>query len=225
MNIIPGTQKGSNSGGIHVDLDGNKHYVKFPSSNEQSHVEVAASKLYKSVGLTTLDPIIHSNGSSIGVSSPYKEDLSIIGNPHRAEHILGDSPEMHIDLALAHHMACILKNHDAVGMEFDNIATTPDDNLIHMDQGGSMHFRAMGGAKDFGPNVHEEIESFKVPRRTSAQVFGLVHPLAMQVGAKIIKDKLTDSVIDSTLKEHGLDRFASVVKARRDGLVNHYAAP
>jgi hypothetical protein len=218
VKIITGTQFGSNPGGISKSDSGKEFYHKTPNDPKQAHCEVGASKLYKSVGINTLNPEVHDGKH---VVSPWNNDAKPFRTSDAIKSWLGDNIDHHIDLAKLHHMAVITKNHDVIGLVNDNIMRDSNENLISADQGGSFQFRAQGGHKDFLPNV-DEIESFKVPHRTTGKAFGMIHPLAFDVAAREIKNKLRDDTIDSISKEHGLD--SDTIKKRRDLLVKHYNA-
>lgn len=218
MRIVPGTQYGSNPGGIAKDEQGNEFYHKTPVDPKQAHAEVGASELYKAVGIKTLNPEVRDGKH---VVSPWNKDAKPFGSPNTIKNWLGDDPKRHVNLATLHHMAVITKNHDVIGLVNDNILHDKSGNLISADQGGSFQFRAQGAHKDYTPDV-DEIASFKVPHRTTGKAFGMVHPLAFDVAAKSVKDNLTDDVIDSISAKHGLN--ASTIKTRRDLLLKHYNA-
>ncbi len=51
LKAIPGTQKGSNPGGLYEDLQKKRYYVKFYKNGDQARSEWAAARLYKEMGL------------------------------------------------------------------------------------------------------------------------------------------------------------------------------
>jgi hypothetical protein len=216
----PNSQLGSNPGGVHYDSDNQKYYLKTPRDPKQAHVEVATSKLYNSVGINTLNPFIHNTESGTHVVTKW-QTANPFGHPDKIKDHLGDSAENHIEMAKIHHMAVITKNHDIVGLDFDNLLHS-NGKVISADQGGAMMFRAMGDKKEFGNDV-DEIESFKVARRPTGKVFGQVHPMAHEVAAQEIKKHLTDDTIDDIVQAHSLgSEVSDTLKTRRDLLLKHY---
>lgn len=215
------SQLGSNPGGVHYDENNQKYYLKTPRNEKQAHVEVATSKLYKAVGLKTLDPFIHKDASGVHVVSKWQDANPLLSQNKIHTH-LGDSAENHVEFAKLHHMAVITKNHDVIGLDFDNILHDKHGKLVSADQGGAMMFRAMGEHKPFTSDV-DEIQSFKAPHRTTGKAFSLVHPMAHEVAAKEIKKHLTDNVIDDIIHDHGLgSEVSDTLKKRRDLLLTHY---
>ena len=53
----PGTQMGSNEGGMYEHRrTKKKYYIKFPKTEAQAKVEAATADLYKELGIRTVDP-------------------------------------------------------------------------------------------------------------------------------------------------------------------------
>jgi hypothetical protein len=211
---------GSNEGGIFMDKKtGQRAYIKFPSNPEQAKVEVATDKLYRHMGVHTLGAELHEVDGRIGVKTPWRDNVKTIGNP-----IHQDFGEEHSkQLATMLHAAVVTNNRDIVGLEYDNILHD-GKNYISADQGGSMHFRAMGGDKSFDHEI-PEVESFRNPRYTTGVLHAAItkkFPQVMQETAASVK-KLSDTHIDSVMKEVGLDeKHGDTIKARRDLLLKHY---
>ena len=97
------SQLGSNPGGVHYDENNQKYYLKTPDDEKQAHVEVATSKLYKSVGLKTLDPFIHKDETGTHVVSKWQDSKPLLSQNKIHKH-LGDSAENHVEFAKLHHM-------------------------------------------------------------------------------------------------------------------------
>lgn len=210
---------GSNDGGIfHNKATGQRAYIKFPVNPEQAKVEVATDKLYQHMGIHTLGAELHQAGDRLGVRTKWLDNVKTLGTSNQ-----NFSEDHAKQLATMLHAGVVTNNRDVVGLEHDNILHD-GKNYISADQGGSMHFRAMGGDKPFGHEV-PEIESFKNPRYTVGQLHhSLVsqHPNVMQETAKSVK-KLSDTHIDKVFSEVGLDpKHAETVKARRDLFLKHY---
>lgn len=218
-----GTQYGSNPGGIHLHQPSmRKMYVKFPYNPEQAHVEAATSDLYKEMGIKTLDPVVKHIDGKTAVVTPWNEHVAPMRSAENLHNAMRD-PNRVNELANMHHAAVITGNLDIVGMEYDNILQHKHTgDLISADQGGAMHFRAMGDQKDFGPSISKEIGGFQNPAYQSGKVFSRIPHAAMQSAAKNL-DTLSDEKIDAIMNKHGLGHLAHVIKTRRDLLKQHYA--
>lgn len=218
-----GTQYGSNPGGIHThEPSGRKFYIKFPYNDEQSHVEAATAELYNHLGVKTLEPKVVDVDGKKGVASEWNADVSPMGSSSAFNDVVKDPSKAH-QLALMHHAAVVTGNLDIVGLEYDNILKhTHTGDLVSVDQGGAMHFRAMGDQKDFSPSIHKELSGFQNPAYQSGRVFSQLPHEVLRTAAKSL-DNLTDAKIDLTMKSHGLGHLANVVKTRRDLLKQHYA--
>lgn len=216
---IGGTQYGSNPGGIHIHQPtGKKYYIKFPKDEEQARVEVATAKLYNHLGVKTTNPEIVEINGKLGVKSEWLENHEPLGYEFKS-HL---KPEHSEDLAKLYHASVITANRDSVGLEFDNILKSPEGHLVSVDQGGSMHFRAMGGRKEFSGDSIPEKDSMRDSNYSSGELFN--HALnkdSEQRSLQTIKTELTDDRIDSVINETGLDKaHAETLKRRRDLLLN-----
>lgn len=217
------TQMGSNEGGVyHDDETGEKHYIKFPETDEQAHVEVAAAKLYHHVGLKTLNPEIHKMNGRTAVKTVWDDNVER-SSPQQIHKDIEDPARAHT-VALAHHMAVITNNRDVVGLEYDNLLKhKKTGGYVSADQGASFHFRAMGERKDFDDDIEPLTTGFKNTQYQSGKVFSKLPEHAMKSAASAIKQSLTDDHIDHIMGSHGLGRFADTVKARRDKLLSQYS--
>jgi hypothetical protein len=214
---IPNTQYGSNYGGMHHDsVTGEKHYLKYPETPEQAHVEVATAKIYNKLGLHTVSPEIHNDS---GVISKWNNNLKSLSRSDFSE--LDKNPKHAETLVLMHHAAIMTGNRDIVGLDYGNIMHDKvNDRLVSVDQGGAMNKRAMGGTKPFDKDI-DDLESFQNPRYTVQHAFGDVakhHPEAFKK-AKQKLAALSDSDIDSVLGQHDLTKHSDTIKWRRDALV------
>ena len=215
------SQLGSNPGGIYTHhVTGKQYYIKFPANIEQAKVEVAAARIYKHLGIKTLDPELKDISGRIGVITPWREDLR--PSP-RSEliHKAQSNPE-HF---LVHHVAAALVgNRDHVGLDVDNILHHENGDSYSIDQGGSMHFRAMGEYKEFEDDAKPLYKSLIDPKRTAGTIFCASHDNTTEDQHKkalSTLSSLTDDKIDNIIKSVSLDqKYADTIKARRDSLLN-----
>ena len=218
---IPKTQYGSNDGGLHMDEMGNKSYIKFPATPEQAHAEVASANLYHALGIRTVSPEVIKENGRVGVSSKWNPDLKSLKREDLEEL---SKNQKHADaLALMHHAAIMTGNRDIVGLDYGNIMhDTKNDELVSVDQGGSFDHRAMGGKKDFNPDI-KDVETFKTPRYTVHHVFSGVyehHPEAFKRASEAIS-RLPDTKVSEILKTHSMGHHFDTVNTRRRLLAQH----
>ena len=222
LNLQANTQYGSNVGGVHTDTEtGKKYYIKFPHA-EQAHVEAAMGELYEKWGIPTVKPTVISHNGKVAVSSEWNDSLEKIRPTDYPE--LMKTKHHAESIAKMHHAAIITGNRDILGLVGDNIMRNKDtDQLVSLDQGGSMHFRAQGGDKPYEKNI-DEVESFRNPKYMTNTVFGAVdnhHPDAFKRAIEPFKT-VPDTEIRSVLNKHGLERFSDIMIARKNLLVSRY---
>lgn len=216
-----GTQYGSNEGGVHTHKpSGQKFYVKFPANEEQTRVEAATADIYKAMGIETLDPKVKDIGGRKGLVTPWRDDLKSFESD-KEYHSAIEDPSKAKQLARMHHGAIITGNRDIVGLDYRNVMkNTKTGDLVSADQGGSMHFRAMGGSKPFDSDI-ADVHSFQNPAYQSGRVFSkLSHETLRDTAAEL--HNLNNDTIDSIMKKHGLEAHAQTIKDRRDLLIKHY---
>lgn len=165
---VSGTQYGSNEGGVHVDSDtGKRFYIKTYRNPEQAKAEALTGKLYQAMGIKTLNPELHEGNK---IKTEWNDHLQSM-RPNEFKNLKGSQAD---DLAKMFHGAILTKNWDIVGLSHDNIMKHSDGSLYSVDQGGSMHFRAQGGPKEYGPDIGER-ESLVNNNGASGDVFSHLH--------------------------------------------------
>lgn len=219
----PGTQYGSNDGGLYTHSPSmRKMYVKFPRNEEQMHVEAATAELYNHLGIKTLNPKVQDVSGKKALTTTWNENAAPMRTAS-ALHREIENPEKAHHLAMMHHAAIMTGNLDIVGLEYDNILKDRSTgDLISADQGGAMHYRAQGAHKDFSSNIDREISGFQNPAYASGKVFSKLPHQVLKDASQHLKT-LSDTTIDSVMNKHSLGHLSDTVKARRDALINHYA--
>lgn len=206
-----GTQYGSNPGGVHVDSDtGEKYYVKHYRDGDQAKVEALTGKIYDHMGIKTINPEYQEIGGKPSVVTKWNENLSEM-KPREFENL---SSEQANQIGKMHAAATLTKNWDIVGLEHDNIMKHKGTgDLVSVDHGGSFHFRARGGPKEYGSDVNER-ESLVNNREASGHVFGTTfnnHPEARQAGIEAVRNIDHDHV-KNLFRESGLDNWEELHK-------------
>ena len=219
--LEPGTQLGSNDGGIYYNnKTKQREYIKFPKSEGQAKVEAATADLYHQLGIQTLKPEVKIVQGKTAVVTPWNSNLETFRSP---DEILkhAQDPVRAKQLALMHHAAIITGNRDIIGLGYDNVLRDKNTgDFVSVDQGGAMHYRAQGEPKPFDKSI-EDVKSFQNPAYASGRVFGNMDPRHLKDAAQDLQ-KMSDDKIDSVMRNHRMDALGEVIKARRDMLIKHY---
>lgn len=151
-------QQGSNAGGP-VDITDKKNsqvnipgYLKFNRSEDQSSVEIVASRLFRLTGLETINYSKVTVHQQTGLLSPWRKDAK--RSPWLTPEVIrGLTEEQKQELAILYLACAWLKNWD--GLMSNNILLSDAGHFIVIDTGGSFHFRAQGQQK---PATHHDLE-------------------------------------------------------------------
>ena len=215
-----GRQLGSNMGGVYEDENGKKHYFKQSKTPEHARNEVLATILYETVGADVL-PIRLATGKNaagedvLGTASEWREDFTDFDPEDPAMRKLAyDDFAVHAWLA----------NWDVVGLVYDNLMVDGEGNVVHVDTGGALKFRAQGEPK--GGAWNEEGSEFATLRvmGQAGEVFGDMSTADLQNSANKLR-KMTDEVIRSAVESVmgvGVDStdMINTLIARRDNILN-----
>ena len=202
----PGSQMGSNEGGVHTDSEtGEKHYVKHYKNADQAKTEALTGKIYKHMGIKTLDPEYHEINGKPSISTKWNPDVKTM-HPSEYEKL---KPEQAKQIGKMYHGAILTKNWDIVGLQHDNIVKHQKTGDLHaIDHGGAFNFRAQGGHKDYGPDIAEK-KSLKDNDNASGHVFTSVlskHPEAEKAGIDAVR-KIDDEHVHGLFKNSGLSNW------------------
>jgi hypothetical protein len=204
-----GGQRGSNPGGTFADSAGVEHYIKTPSTPLHAENESLASTLYNLVGVNAADVQVGDDNGQVktvskivqGARSATSSDKKQMQSAFVADAWLG--------------------NWDAVLN--DNTLIDSSGKPVKIDVGGSMLFRARGGAKgaQFGDTVGE-IDTLRQRNSvyadiTDAQIREQVKALK-SVSADMIKAQVKAILTDSAQAT----KLADTLIARRQDLINRY---
>lgn len=216
----PGSQLGSNPGGIHTDEAGKKHYIKHYDNPDQAKVEALTGKIYDHMGIKTINPEMHGDSS---IKSKWNEHVST-----KDPNFYDKPSKQHAhQLGKMYHAAVLTKNWDVVGLNHDNIVHHKKTGDLHaIDHGGAFHFRAQGGHKVYGSDITEK-KSLRDPKLPSGHVFNSAfkhHPEAEHEGLKAVKNMDTKHV-RGLFRNSGLKNWQDLhsnFEERRKNLINSY---
>jgi len=159
-------------------------------ANGQLEQETLADKLYQVIGLASPDSYLIKEDNVTYKIAPYIEKAQSLS-------CTGSSDYKEVQKGFV--MDALLGNWDVIGAGYDNILTK-DGEIIRIDNGGSLEYRAKGRKKsdsDFGPEI-VELTSFlnEGTNPTTAAVFGGITKKEIQAQAK--------SIIENRKKIEGL---------------------
>lgn len=205
-----GTRYGSNPGGVHVDSDtGEKFYVKHYDNADQAKVEALTGKIYDHMGIKTINPEYKEIEGRPSVVTPWNDSLKEM-KPKEFENLNSDQANQ---IGRMHAAATLTKNWDIVGLEHDNIMKHKNGDLYSVDHGGSFHFRARGGPKEYGPDVAER-ESLVNNREASGHVFKSTfskHPEAREAGMEAVRN-IDHEHVKNLFQNSGLSNWKELHK-------------
>lgn len=173
FDIDQSSKAGSNPGGIAIHkATGEKYYVKKAESKDRATNEIIASKLYQAYGLNSprIDYVDFGDGN-VGTATKWIDGLEKF-DPTNIAHVKEARKGFLVDAFLA--------NWDVFGQDWDNAHIAPSGEVVRLDPGGALLFRAMKGSGRkghlFGDKVaeldtfqnHDSIPGFN----RSAEVFG-----------------------------------------------------
>jgi SPP1 gp7 family putative phage head morphogenesis protein len=227
LKALPGTQKGSNPGGLYEDPDGRRYYVKFYKQPDQARGEWAAARIYREMGLES--PELHlarmtgpSGKKQLALISEWRDDLKRLGPDEMLRH--------KAELAEAYQGAVLVKNWDVVGLDYDNLVLTGNKRLMVVDSGGAFRYRAQGGRKAYGADI-EEVASLRNPKTNpqGANVFGKLFSqdvFAEADGARKVMN-LTGERVSRIFADAGFSKKTAAdltesLMARRELLIDRY---
>jgi hypothetical protein len=223
LKVDYGTQGGSNKGGQATDsVTGEKYYVKHYANSDQAKVEALTGKIYKHMGISTLNPEYKEINGKPSIATKWNPNLSSV-KPKEFENTNKTQAKQ---IGKMYHAAALTKNWDIVGLEHDNIMKDSSGNMVSVDHGGSFHFRARGGPKDYGSDIKEH-ESLRNNSEASGHVFSSVfekHPQAEKESIDAVK-KIDDEHVHGLFKNSGLSNWKELHKnfmERKSKLLSKY---
>lgn len=203
----------------------------YDGDKDRENVEVASARIYNLLGIKTTNPKVVKNivytdshgkkKTFQGLQSSWVDNLKAL-KLEDAKSIVGSGDKLNKnkleEIALIFLVSVLVRNHDVVGMFFDNLMYTPDHSLVHVDAGGSFHYRAQGDIKSGNrtddedhpyPRNPEEVHSMLFSGKGASKLFLpllQLHPEVLLSASKVFEKKLSDEkikeVVLNTWKEN-----------------------
>ena len=219
-----GFQMGSNTGSLFQSGSGERYYVKAPDTELHARNEVLAARLYQAAGvpvpdvqLAQITEEMELGRTGLGVASKILYGRSNLDSTYH-------TPSAQRQTADAFATHAWLANWDAAGTGKDNMITV-NGQLVTVDVGGSLLFRAQGSPKGqaFGDFV-SEIDTLRDPNvnADAAAVFGHITDADIRnsierhvatVSPQVIGE-LVDSIITDV--EVAMQLKATLIARRQD---------
>jgi len=216
-------KQGSNPGGIYEDKAGARYIVKV-MDEEHAINELLASKLYKAAGVNTSEMLLVDGIAFKGEKVRAIAGRWIDGLQSGAAELKSGKfgPGGYIDGA---GVDMWLANWDAVGLDMDNILKDTAGNLVRIDVGAAMKFRAQGQKKAFESDKVPELETFVNGKND--QISPILAAYSEDDITRSLEkvanftDETIDEVIDTvwkgtTLSDKTREEYRAALKGRRD---------
>lgn len=212
-------QLGSNRGGWYENKEtAERHYVKFYENPDQARVEFVANAVYEKLGIHAVQSELFESDDQLAIAS--KEIPGAQGTNKEDQKT---SPDVRQGFVADAYLA----NWDVVGLVHDNVVRGSDDHFYRIDNGGSLTFRAQGGAKDFSAESIPELETMVKPEYPAGQVFESLTEDEQKAQAKELVERLSEEDIDEIIEKSGLigeqaETIRQGLKGRREFLMEHF---
>ena len=228
-----GEKAGTVPGGKFKDkTSGREFIVKVYPKPVQGAVEAATNAIYRAAGFrvppsAATHGISHQGGKHFGVANEFLPGLKT-GDPASVWNARKD-------LAEGYGVDALMANWDVIGQSHDNIGFV-GGKPVRLDNGGSMHFRAQGGAKTFSHDKVDELRTLLDPSMNSrtAKLYGdaFAHDPELKLKALEHVGKITDKQIEHAIHSAGFEKadpsggkslaqtLISTIKSRRDIIVH-----
>ncbi len=168
-----GDQLGSNPGGTYIDKGGQKWYVKFLPDQVHIRNELLANLLYRLSGINVPELRLTEIDGKVGLASRWVEGAKELHPVHLTEEAFNNlTIEQKRQLWTGFVVDAWLANWDAVSSK--NIVVLPDGNIMRIDQGGSLMYRAMGEQKGKQFKHHVE-EIYSMKSHANSPEGGIIH--------------------------------------------------
>lgn len=225
-------KSGSNPGGIYEGSDGEQYFIKFYKESAQAYNEVIANQLYNDLGLRAPDMFLVENDGKWAVGSRAIPGIKELGAKGLDQAMA--------DRILDGYVADVwLQNWDTIGLGLDNIVIDSTGNIIRIDNGGALLFRAQGSRKPLKALTDiSEIEGFtkSAVNPSYAKVWkaaGIGDPqdlgeraLAQLDAIKTLREKshdFADYILDlKGVAEADRQQILAMLRARADALEDSY---
>lgn len=220
-----GPQAGSNPGGVFVDASGQRWYVK-ESTEQWAREQQLSAALYN----LALRDAAHKDWFAtppivVGQGTPGLSRWQVATRIIEADRDLADKLDDAAYLAQVREGFAVdawLANWDVAGATFDNVVTY-GGRPIRIDVGGTLRFRAQGGAKGsaFGDDVLEW-ETLRDPLKspTGSRLFADMTDGELRKAVEKLK-AITPARIQALVRSHGLDeKLAARLIARRQYILD-----
>lgn len=222
-----GAQQGSNPGGVFVDASGQKWYVK-ESTEEWAREQQLAASLYNLIlrdaahkDWFSTPPVIIGQGTP-GLSRWQVATRIIEADRDLEDKLLANEAAYIAQIREGFAVDAWLANWDVAGATFDNIVTY-GGRPIRIDVGGTLRFRAQGGAKGsaFGDDVLEwDTLRDAATSPTGSRIFAGMTDNDLRRAVEKLKG-ITPARIQAMVRAHGLDdKLAVRLIARRQYILD-----
>lgn len=178
-----GPSLGGNEGGTFVDkTDGQKWYVKWTQTYDHARNEMLVNLIYRLAGVNVPELRIINDGGKFGIASRWIEGTTPVMDFSTL------SPEMILQIQKGFGVDAWLANWDVLGGS-GNLHIMPNGEIVRIDQGGGLKYKALGEHKGLGYKVTE----------SATLKDANINPKGAEVYGKMIKE-VEDQAIGDVFK-------------------------
>ena len=207
-------QIGSNPGGIYLNTDGQKFYVKTLESPMHARNEWLAAKLYQLAGAPTL--------TYVPCADPCQIATKWINLDKKFITHFSVSERKQAQQWFAVH--AWTANWDAAGFDGDNQGVA-DGTVLTLDVGGALCYKALGDPKGlaFGTDV-TELTILRTDKNNpyALQLFSCIDSETLRQSIQIVTNIPDKNIHDTIIENGGSQKLADKMIARKNYMIQHY---
>jgi hypothetical protein len=194
--LMPVRNLGGSTGAMLMEdpVEKRRYVVKTGVSQEHIREEQTADVLYRAAGLQVPEGRLAMRGGQLVKLTEFVEGETLGSYLGKATPAQAKAVKQQLQKGFA--VDALLGNYDVIGMDADNVLIDKDGVPWRIDNGGSLRFRARGGAKTDWSAYPKELWSMRDPKLNprAAEMFGDMDffDLADQAGALAGK---TDAIL------------------------------
>jgi hypothetical protein len=204
------------TGALLVKIKGKDFVLKKGASKKHIESEYLASQIYRVLGAPTAESVLYKDTHDSMMMSVYIPGLIPVGTKLWQLQGLKDPTQLAKlikEVQRYYVLDSLLANYDVVGPSNDNIQVDPKGNVLRIDTGGALEYRARGEKKPYSEDATTDLKSMA---RHNPQYFENIPKAEIIRQIRQIKNK--EDLILEQIQDEGLSR---IIKKRIESLVNY----
>lgn len=210
---------GTNEGGVYEDPNTKERfYVKLYKNPDQAKVEYLANAIYTQAGIAAPASELFELKGRLAIGSSFLEG----GASLSLKEI-----EQNQELQKGFIVDAFLGNWDVIGQNGDNIMKAANGELVRIDNGGSLSFRARGLKKVLEEDTVPELDTMRKKEFPSGRVFGSLTEDDLRIQARLFIERVSEADIERLIASSHLSLedekdLKHLLIARRQALIRRF---